>query len=93
MALKTIRIYEKYYNVPLNWITDHFLEEKSELVSRLSEFHSIEAPTVQPDGRSTIVEIIIRYENLSEEDLEAINQILERAQASADDIIVTYEDS
>lgn len=77
----------------VNWIADYILTEKADLVSRLPELEFIEgAARVFGSGDNAVLEIVIRYENISKEDLESIEKILKWAKVSADNVIMVYEE-
>lgn len=87
-AMKTIRLKRPDGSL-LNGVADFILEELAEFAERVPVFELVEgAAALMGSGDHAIIEIVIRYDDASGDDLEAIKAILERAQKGADEVSV-----
>lgn len=75
----------------LNLLADHIFSEHIDLVERLPEIKFVEgAASMFGSGDNVILEITIRYEEISQKDIEAIEQIISWAESSKAEIEIDY---
>lgn len=77
----------------LNGVADFILEELADFAERVPLLELVEgAASLMGSGDHAIIEIFIRYDEASEEDLKAIKSILEQAKEGANEVSVEVID-
>lgn len=87
-TMKTIRL-KRTDGSLLNGVADYILEELAAFAERAPVLELVEgAAALMGSGDHAIIEIVIRYDEANEDDLEAIKAILTQAKKGASEVSV-----